>query len=746
MSSDADDLVGPRPLCGSFPQVPWLLLAISFVVVLVGLAMTFVGASQVGVSVDESGQVDRLSAFFDDGLYVRGYERRGVADGDIPANAYVYAPAAERVMHVINEMIGIEQPGEPSTSAAAFTGRHFSIAAMSVVAVFAVFGLAWLMLGSWRWGVVASAALVAVPMWTGHAMFNPKDTPVGVGYALMTCSIAGLVVAAGWAGRKRLWVVGAGAVGMIFGTALMVGTRPGMWPGVVTAIVIAVSILAGGRALNRWAVAGLAVGLVGSYAALWTLYPRIFSDPVAMMKMSLGQSTAFPHGLAPSRAYVFERTAIEWPLLLLAFLIIGTVVAAWLCVRLLRTDPRRATVFAVVGTQAFALPVAAIISKSNLYDGLRQLLFAVPAQAALATVGIAAVFGFGRTAVWRWSAAAATVLALVLPMIVQARLQPYQYAYGNVVSELLGAPILDDIWKVSFREHIEEIRPDIRAICPNSRPLAGPISDRGMDCRGRRGVIKPYWLAYWHHARYNPDSPVFYAVLRANRRPVPPNCTVVHDVTRKRNLKRVIMSQLLRCTTDGPGVPGGGTSRNLGHAPGPGPIPTPLDRVVKIDPAKVPDGVISYGSRRESPAYGASVTDTPKIHRAADLRLLAGAPADFKAFLVRQLRQNKQTVRAELAARNRSVASEGCRFAAEIHVWGVGPDVATGRERGCARPSNDVIWSKESGTWRRVARMEGGWDCSVLQRYRVPADITAAVCWYDLVKTRQYDGPRGRSG
>jgi hypothetical protein len=30
----------------------------------------------------------------------------------------------------------------------------------------------------------------------------------------------------------------------------------------------------------------------------------------------------------------------------------------------------------------------------------------------------------------------------------------------------------------------------------------------------------------------------------------------------------------------------------------------------------------------------------------------------------------------------------------------------------------------------------------VLERYRVPADITSSTCWYDEVKTRAYDGPR----
>jgi hypothetical protein len=176
--------------------------------------------------------------------------------------------------------------------------------------------------------------------------------------------------------------------------------------------------------------------------------------------------------------------------------------------------------------------------------------------------------------------------------------------------------------------------------------------------------------------------------------------------------------------------------------PDPSPIPTPVDRVVKIDHSKVPHDVVSYGTVRGTPAYGTSVEDTPELHTTRDIRLLTGAPADFKAYVRHRIDEKRGVVLAELATRSRTVESEDCDFAAEIRVWGVAPHVATGRERGCGQESYDVIWAKQDGTWRLVARMQGGWDCAVLERYRVPADITAAVCWYDVFKTRAYNGPR----
>ena len=182
-----------------------------------------------------------------------------------------------------------------------------------------------------------------------------------------------------------------------------------------------------------------------------------------------------------------------------------------------------------------------------------------------------------------------------------------------------------------------------------------------------------------------------------------------------------------------------------GLASPPTPIDPPFDRVVKVDRQATPDGVISYVTQRGSPAYEGSVEDAVEIRSRADLDELRGAPEDFKAFIATQLTERSADVDAYVAKyltpRGLTIASEDCDFNVEIRVWGIAEHVATGRERACGLESNDVIWTKVNGNWRRASRMQGGWDCAELERYRVPADITAAVCWYDEWKSRAYDGP-----
>jgi hypothetical protein len=548
MSADSETPVEPRPGVSRFVEPPLALLLAAAAVVLAGLAMSFVGAAQTGLSGDEFGHVKRLEGFYEDGLFVRNWERT-TPEGVIPPNAYVYAPGTTRVMHIANVLAGNEGSGEVATTLDAFIVRHYVVALMAFVGLLATAGLAWMMLG-WRWAVVAAGALAAIPMWTGHAMFNPKDTPVAVGYTLMTLALAGLVLASGKSRRVGLLAGGASWVAAVLGITLMLGTRPGMWPGVALAVVMVLVPLAIGRRLTWSVVFGLATSLLVSYAALWKLYPKIFGDPVAMLSGSIGQSTQFPHGVAAGRHYIFERTAIEWPVLLLVFMLAGTVVAAVLCLRSMRSDPHRAVVFGLVGAQAYALTLAAVILNANVYDGLRQLLFAVPGQALLATVGMAAVATVVRGRA-RWVFAGVAVAALVLPTIVQARLYPYQYAYGNVVAEWADAGILNDNWKVSFREYVKDVPPTVEAACPNDPPEGPPIDrENYSDCRGNSKAFQAPWVAYWHHARFDPDSEIFYTLLRAQR-PVPPNCRVVDKVERMRNFERAVMSRLLLCTQRG---------------------------------------------------------------------------------------------------------------------------------------------------------------------------------------------------
>jgi hypothetical protein len=187
------------------------------------------------VTTDEPLHVKRLQAFATDGLYVLNSERDATGPTDVPDSAYVYGPATALTMHWLNVRAGNETaidgeaktqlPDVASFRVKAFVVRHFAVASLSLLATLAVFGLGWLLLGDWRWGVVAAGVLAAVPAWTGSAMFNMKDSPVGTGYTVMTFALVATVMATRARGRLELLECSLAAVSMVPGIALMVGTR-----------------------------------------------------------------------------------------------------------------------------------------------------------------------------------------------------------------------------------------------------------------------------------------------------------------------------------------------------------------------------------------------------------------------------------------------------------------------------------------------------------------------------------------
>jgi hypothetical protein len=382
-------------------------------------------------------------------------------------------------------------------------------------------------------------------------MFNMKDTPVATGHTLVTLGLVALALCK--PATKWLPLALSGAA-VTAGTVLMLGTRPGMWPSLVASLVVfGIIVLRTGPDRTKthiaWLLGTVSATLLASYAALLAIYPRVFSTPMTTLKVSAFGSADYTcrHSCPPhSRDYLPGHLLSDLPLGLGALMAVGTVVA----VILLVVQRRRSTVLdclALVGSQAFALMAAAIILDSNVYHGLRQVLFAIPALAVLAAVGLAALLTKSPTGAPRRVVAVAAAVALVLPTAVQFALFPYQYTYINVAAEQLGtigAKVDNDYWRTSFREYVRTGPHDVKIICPFLR-TGGVPRRKATDCRTRGA----YTLSAFWRGRAAPDQPrtnEFYAIMHGHR-PDPPNCRSYRHVERWQNLKRTVISQMFKC-------------------------------------------------------------------------------------------------------------------------------------------------------------------------------------------------------
>lgn len=515
---------------------PRPLLLVAAVVLAGATAMVFVGGWRTGVSWDETYHVARMRNYLGaSGWYLLDGDLLGDAPGPWEDQQYVYAPVTMLLLHGWAQLWGVEGAGEVSASATAYAVRHLGVGLLALPAPAAAATLARLALGRWTWGLVAAASLAAMPAWTGHAMFNVKDVPVASGYTLTSLGFAVVALA----GRRR--VVAAGAASAATGIVLAAGTRPGIWPGLALAALAALVLARGDRVVRTAAVGAAIVAGVGVIALV---YPAPFGSPWAALTGSVLESSKFD-GTSGSRWYVPAFLVTEVPTLLLLLGGLGAVLA----VRRLREDPAR-VVLAVVLLQAFALPVLAIARGSNLYNGLRQLLFAYPALAVLATVGVAAACARR----WAWPVVAA---ALVVPSVVQVQLFPYNYAYasvpGAVVAPFVGErwPTYDlptDYWRTSVRELAPSVPRGGFVVC-QPHTVDGAFVTRSNDGSANCAEDPIGPLAAYDDRRRGTwdESPGAFLATVSGVDRIGDNCTRLADVRRWRYWREVTMSYVARC-------------------------------------------------------------------------------------------------------------------------------------------------------------------------------------------------------
>ena len=121
--------------------------------------------------------------------------------------------------------------------------------------------------------------------------------------------------------------------------------------------------------------------------------------------------------------------------------------------------------------QAFALPIASILTGATMYNAQRQHLYVYPALAVLASIGVMWLLNLsesrpgqnGRSRTWSWVIAGVTAVGLIYPTIERLRLFPYEYVYLNEIATIGG---YENRWETdyyhgSIREAITRVPADV---------------------------------------------------------------------------------------------------------------------------------------------------------------------------------------------------------------------------------------------------------------------------------------------
>lgn len=542
-----------RASSGKLP--PWVAW-VTGVILALGVGQMLAGSLQTGITIDEGFHVGHLQNFLDGRSY----------------SSESYGPAAALVGHSVNIALGNEVWGAVSSAPEAFFGRHLAMALLGILAVGAVAVSTGLMFRSWTWGLIGGAFLVSLPLWVGHSMFNIKDVPAGAGYALFTAGLIALIVP-----HLRLATrFGVGAILLLGGIALGVGTRPGLWPMFVASAVVALLAWSIAQFLRRshmsaGARRNVVAGIVGGVFLFSVALVALLIFTELGRELADAVTRSLDHPWTKSRRYAGLRV-FNRPDALLVFQILLSQIPAGISflflvgsvagVLYLVTDIRRGTtlrpasmVFSVGAVQVFTPFIVVAVFSPVLYDGIRQILFVLPGVAIIATMGLWAVMQAAlrlfesRRAV---KGALGVALALMLGFVTvdQLRLFPYNYVYTNVIAQGAGMSGAweSDYWDSSMREAIaDSVAQGDPITCGFTHQTFWNLSDLRDPCV----TISPYLPRLAPAAESTLGEREFWTI-RSERDlmqygPRPFNCFPESAVTRTLRFETLVMTRLYRC-------------------------------------------------------------------------------------------------------------------------------------------------------------------------------------------------------
>ncbi|MGH2956309.1 MAG: hypothetical protein ACRDL6_04865 [Solirubrobacterales bacterium] len=510
---------------------------------------------------DEPSNVDWTSAWVDNGSY---------APDELK---YVYGPAYGALAHGANVVAGNESLGEVSHSADAYDVRHLTVAALALLTVAAVGAAVWRLSGSRLFALWAAAGLLAVPVWTGHGFFNPKDIPAACGYVLVTVAlILALSESPSHRPKSRYGL----AIGVMLAGGIFIGagTRLAFWVPFAASLLTYGALRLGqrrfggitlGAGMDKAVLAGAGAGV----GAIALLYRDAASKPVTLLTESASGSADFGWvgntltagqllSAHPPWWYLPTWIGASVPLLLGALAALGAVLG----IRTLATGrgtrghravwSRPELGLVLIFQQALLLPLGAVVFGATMYDGLRQHLYVLPAIAVLAGVGAERLWSWARTRrpEKRWRALTAGLLgaALLIPMAEQTLLFPYNYAYVTPVAGIGGT---NDRWE---GDYWFASTPEALSRTPRTSPLLCqllPLPDGSPILHGCLGDwFEPFTIRRGDavEQRWRDDASALWvvSVKRAGIRP-PDYCEEVDNVTRWLRGEQVTISYVLRC-------------------------------------------------------------------------------------------------------------------------------------------------------------------------------------------------------
>ena len=401
------------------------------------------------------------------------------AYAEVPGNSELYGAFLPQFADALHRLLtGSSHPLMPDDP----TTYRYQGSATLILAVASVTALAFALFVAFRSVLAAAFAwslTLSTPLWLGMSHVDFKDVPVAAG---ITCVTAALVIALSLDGSWRRTLVGAFLAGT--GGAMALATRPGSAM-LLIGLIAGTGLLVAFRTLltRRRDVVAIRVvpalivcacALLCALAFTWVTNPIARIETVPWLRDAANVAGSFPwDGSIRTAGQDLQSNDLPWwyvPAWLGAQLPLLTLVgmASALVAMMGRVGPRRADLrhptlvpAAPILVQAIVLPVLIVYVGSILYDGIRHLLFMIPALIALAAVPLAVLDRYPTAARQRPRALAPSLaVALVAVSLFGAiRWAPYSYAFVNSAAghDTTKRSWELDYWGISGREGVTRL-------------------------------------------------------------------------------------------------------------------------------------------------------------------------------------------------------------------------------------------------------------------------------------------------
>ncbi len=390
----------------------------------------------------------------------------------VPSSSEFYGVFLQQFADVLHLLVtgSTERLGPDSPVTYVYQGIAnviLSVVSVTALAVALAVALRSVLAAAFAWSIT-----LATPLWLGMSHVDFKDMPVAAGLTLVT---AGIILSFSIPSPMSI-VVSVVLAGS--GGAVVLATRPGALPLLTTLAVGSAAgvILVGRRGHVRTLPVVIAAGASLAFAVAFTWA----TNPIAR----IGMPTWLHNAAGVARAFTWDSTirtagrdlrstdlplwyvpawiGAQLPLLTLVAVVGGLAVLIVVLIRQTATDRLRTALPLVpITMQAVVLPVLTVGSGAVLYDGIRHLLFVIPALMAIPAVALAVLDG--RTA-------KSSRLSVILPLaavvvaatslLASIRWAPYAYAFVNpVAGRNTDARSWElDYWGVSAREGVRRLQ------------------------------------------------------------------------------------------------------------------------------------------------------------------------------------------------------------------------------------------------------------------------------------------------